>query len=96
MFYVMMQEKLCELLRHMGMLHWGYGRVSPDGIDTSHITNGVKGVGECSHQYHYVLDLGGGTRESHLRQLHLVGRAEAVHKDGLMVHVTVAEGAFVL
>ena len=51
----------------LGMLYWGYGRVGPNGVGTRHITNGVKGVGECSLQCHYVLDLVGSTRGSHLR-----------------------------
>ena len=25
----------------LDMLHWGYKRVSPDGVGTKHITNGV-------------------------------------------------------
>ena len=51
----------------LGMLHWDYGGVGPDGVGTGHIANGVEGVGESSLQCHYVLDLGCGTWESHLR-----------------------------
>ena len=67
----------------LATLYWGYGRVSSDDVGPRHGTNGVKGVGECSLQCHYVLNLSCGTRGSHLRQLHLGGGAKVVHKDGL-------------
>ena len=40
------------------VLYWGNGRVSPDGIGPGHVANGVKEVGECSLQCHYVLGPG--------------------------------------
>ena len=29
------------------MLHWDYRRVSPDGVGTTHIINGIEGVGKA-------------------------------------------------
>ena len=46
----------------LGMLYLQYGRASPDGVGPRHVTNGVKGVGECLLQCHYVPDLDGGAR----------------------------------
>ena len=78
----------------LGMLHWDNRRVSPDGVGTRHIANGVKGVGESSLQCHDVPDLGCGTRVHHLRWLHLGQGARVVYKDGFTVIDTALDGGF--